>query len=124
VSEGRAYHCGTAHRLRAEREQAAQQRVAWQYDRACFRLSEDRLAALVRALDDVVPFDEAAIDDAIRGTAARLGISGWAPSSTPCACRHRSHRKPWVFEVLALLGREQALGRLRELLDFLTARKA
>jgi len=82
------------------------------------RLSE-HVTALVRALRDVVPFDEPHVETAVRQTAEQQGIKA-APliHATRVAVTGRA-ASPGLFEVLVLLGRERTVARLEQLAAFL-----
>jgi len=79
------------------------------------------VAALVRALRDVVPFDEPHVEAAVRHTAEQQDIKA-APliHATRVAVTGRT-ASPGIFEVLVLLGRERTLARLEQLTAFLGA---
>jgi glutamyl-tRNA synthetase len=82
------------------------------------RLSE-HVAALVRALRAVVPFDEPHVETAVRQTAEQQDIKA-APliHATRLAVTGRT-ASPGLFEVLVLLGRERTVARLEQLAAFL-----
>jgi glutamyl-tRNA synthetase len=82
------------------------------------RLSE-HVTALVRALRDVVPFDEPHVETAVRQTAEQQDIKA-APliHATRLAVTGRT-ASPGLFEVLVLLGRERTVARLEQLAAFL-----
>jgi len=73
LAEGHAYACYCApERLRAEREAAEQRGEAWQYDRACLRLTADErraheTAGTPHALRFAVPEGRTGSDDAVHG---------------------------------------------------------
>jgi glutamyl-tRNA synthetase len=73
VEDGHAYECYCPpERLKEERERAEQRGEAWQYDRACLRLtSEDRAAKQAAgapaAVRFKVPGGQTAFDDAVHG---------------------------------------------------------
>ena len=74
---GHAYYCYcSAERLRAERETAEQRGEAWQYDRACLRLSDDARARARRARD-----------------ASRAAVQGAAGRHVVRRRRPRHHRR-------------------------------
>jgi glutamyl-tRNA synthetase len=81
LRDGHAYYCYcTADRLREERERAESRGEAWQYDRTCLALSDDRVRALEdagtpRAVRFKVPAAGAAFDDAVHGRIAFDGAS-------------------------------------------------
>jgi glutamyl-tRNA synthetase len=77
------------------------------------------IAAIVDALRTTAPFDEAQIEAAVRGTAAALGVkAGALIHATRVAVTGRA-TSPGLFDVLALLGREETLARLERLGTFL-----
>ena len=73
IAEGHAYYCYCSpERLREEREKAERLGEAWQYDRACLRLSPERIDELEavrapRAIRFKVPAARTAFDDAVHG---------------------------------------------------------
>jgi glutamyl-tRNA synthetase len=72
-----------------------------------------RLAALAEALAAVEPFEEAALEPALRALAGRLGVAAAKlihPARVALTGRAVS---PGIFEVMALMGREGTLARLR-----------
>jgi glutamyl-tRNA synthetase len=80
------------------------------------------VAALVAALAQTEPFDEAQVEAAVRGTAAARGIkAGALIHATRVAITGRT-ASPGLFELLAWLGRDRATARLTRLLDFLATR--
>jgi glutamyl-tRNA synthetase len=82
----------------------------------------DHLAALVRALRTLTPFDEPHVEAAVRGTASERGLkAGPLIHVTRVAVTGRT-TSPGLFEVLVLLGRERTVDRLSRLQAFLTAR--
>ena len=76
VAEGHSYYCYCSQdRLREQREAAEQRGEAWQYDRACLRLTAERVAELEasaapRAIRFKVRPGVTAFDDAVRGQIA------------------------------------------------------
>jgi glutamyl-tRNA synthetase len=81
------------------------------------------IAVLIRALSDVSPFDESDVESAVRGTAAERGIKpGVLIHSVRVALTGRT-ASPGLFEMMALLGREETIARLNALITFLGARK-
>jgi glutamyl-tRNA synthetase len=80
------------------------------------------VAALVRALRDVVPFDEPHVEAAVRQTAEQQDIKA-APliHATRVAVTGRT-ASPGLFEVLVLLGRERTVERLEQLAAFLASK--
>jgi glutamyl-tRNA synthetase len=80
------------------------------------------VAALVDALTKTRPFTEAAVEAAVRGTAAARGIkAGALIHATRVAVTGRT-TSPGLFEVLAWLGLERTRARLTRLLEFLSTR--
>jgi glutamyl-tRNA synthetase len=80
------------------------------------------VAALVEALRVAVPFDEAKVEAALRGTAAARGVkAGALIHATRVAVTGRT-QSPGLFEVLAWLGPERTHARLARLLEFLATR--
>jgi glutamyl-tRNA synthetase len=77
--------------------------------------------ALMRALREVMPFDEPHVEAAVRRTAEQHDIKA-APliHATRVAVTGRT-TSPGLFEVLVLLGRERTLARLERLAAFLGA---
>ncbi|MEQ1575608.1 MAG: glutamate--tRNA ligase [Vicinamibacterales bacterium] len=73
VAGGHAYYCYCSQeRLRAKREEAEKQGMAWQYDRACLSLSPETIAGLeavgaARAVRFKVPAGITAFDDTVHG---------------------------------------------------------
>jgi glutamyl-tRNA synthetase len=73
IAEGHAYECYCApERLREERERAETRGEAWQYDRACLRLTADeraakRAAGVPAAIRFEVRSGQTAFDDAVKG---------------------------------------------------------
>ena len=82
----------------------------------------DHVGALVRALGEVMPFDEPHVEAAVRRTAEQQDIKA-APliHATRVAVTGRT-ASPGLFEVLVLLGRERTLARLEQLGAYLASR--
>jgi glutamyl-tRNA synthetase len=79
------------------------------------------IEALVKALSSCDPFDEASIEAAVRAVAAERGIkAGPLIHATRVAIIGRT-TSPGLFEMLALLGREESVARLNALRRFLAA---
>ncbi len=77
------------------------------------------LAALRAALEGLAVFDESHIEAAVRRTAAEVGIkAGALIHATRVAVTGRT-TSPGLFEVLALIGRDETMARLQQLLTFL-----
>jgi glutamyl-tRNA synthetase len=80
------------------------------------------MAALAEALKKVSPFDEPHVEAAVRGTAAERGIKvGLLIHATRVAMTGRT-TSPGLFEVIVLLGKDRAMARLDQLLNFLATR--
>jgi len=80
------------------------------------------IATLADALVKTTPFDEAHVEETVRGTAAALGIkAGTLIHATRVAVTGRT-ASPGLFEVLAWLGPERTRARLTRLLQFLATR--
>jgi glutamyl-tRNA synthetase len=80
------------------------------------------VAALVEALTQTAPFDEAPVEAALRNTATARGIkAGALIHATRVAVTGRT-MSPGLFELLAWLGPERTRARLTRLLEFLATR--
>ena len=80
------------------------------------------VAALVEALEQTTPFDEAQVEAAVRGTATARGIkAGALIHATRVAVTGRT-MSPGLFELLAWLGPDRTRARLTRLLEFLATR--
>ena len=81
------------------------------------------LAALAHALERVSPFDEQHVETAVRGTAADRGIkAGSLIQAVRVALTGRT-ASPGLFEMMALLGRDETIARVKALLAFLAERR-
>jgi glutamyl-tRNA synthetase len=80
------------------------------------------VAALAAALRDAEPFDELAIERVLRAVADARGIKAGVLIHAARVAVTGKAVSPGLFEVLALLGRETTIARLRELEGFLRAR--
>ena len=81
------------------------------------------LSALAHALEAVGPFDEQHVETAVRGTAADRGIkAGSLIQAVRVALTGRT-ASPGLFEMMALLGRDETIARLNALLAFLAERR-
>jgi glutamyl-tRNA synthetase len=79
------------------------------------------VTALVDALRQAAPFDETQVEAAVRGTAADRGVkAGVLIHATRVALTGRTS-SPGLFDVMALLGRDETLSRLERLTQFLEA---
>ena len=84
----------------------------------------EHLDALAAALRSVEPFSESAVEAALRAVAAERHIkAGALIHATRVAMTGRT-TSPGLFEVLVLLGRETALGRIARLNTFLASRQS
>ena len=80
--------------------------------------------ALSAAIQRVEPFTEAAVETALRDTAAACGVkAGALIHATRVAVTGRMN-SPGLFEVLVVLGRARTLARLAQLSSFLAARES
>jgi glutamyl-tRNA synthetase len=77
------------------------------------------VTALIEALRAASPFDESQVEAAVRGTAAGRGVkAGALIQATRVALTGRT-TSPGLFEVIVLLGRDETIARLEQLLSFL-----
>ncbi|HVG56430.1 MAG TPA: glutamate--tRNA ligase [Vicinamibacterales bacterium] len=82
----------------------------------------EHLAALAQALERLSPFDESHVEAVVRGTATDRAIkAGPLIHAVRVALTGRT-ASPGLFEMMALLGRDETTARLRALLAFLAAR--
>ena len=80
------------------------------------------MAALTAALGGASPFDEPHVEAVVRGTAAERGIkAGTLIHAVRVALTGRT-ASPGLFEMMALLGRDETIERLNALLTFLANR--
>jgi glutamyl-tRNA synthetase len=79
------------------------------------------VTALAEALRAATPFDEPQVEAAVRGTAASRGVKAGALIHATRAAITGRTSSPGLFEVIALLGRDETLARLDRLQSFLTA---
>ncbi len=90
-------------------------------------LSSGEMAAhvttLCQALADLSPFDEPHVEAAVRGTAAAGGIKAGALIHAVRVALTGRRASPGLFEMMALLGREETIARLQGLLAFLASRR-
>ena len=78
--------------------------------------------ALIGAIEaDAGPFDEAAIERALRGVADERGIKAAALIHAARIAATGKAVSPGIFDVLALLGKPMTLSRLRDLVRYLKA---
>jgi len=83
-----------------------------------------RVKALLEALEMVGPFTEPGIEAALRGAAEKLGVPAAKLIHPARVAVTGKEVGPGVFEILALLGKERVLARLRRLVDYLERRPA
>jgi glutamyl-tRNA synthetase len=100
--------------------------VEYEPDAVAKHLSSPELAghvsALVEALAQTTPFNEANVEAAVRDTASARGIkAGALIHATRVAITGRT-MSPGLFELLAWLGPERTRARLTRLLEFLATR--
>jgi len=82
------------------------------------------LAALVDRLATTSPFDEAAVEAAVRWVATERGLKAGALIHAVRVGVTGRLASPGLFDVLVFLGRNRTIERLRALGDFLAARSA
>ena len=82
----------------------------------------DHLQALVKALHDTSPFDESHVEATVRATADGVGIKAGALIHATRVAMTGRMASPGLFELVALLGRDEALARLERLISTLAAR--
>ena len=81
------------------------------------------MAALAAALAAISPFDEPHVETTVRGTAAERDVKAGALIQAVRVALTGRTASPGLFEMMALLGREETIARLNSLLRFLAARK-
>ena len=79
------------------------------------------LQALGKTLDALASWDEDAIEQAVRGLAQQRGLKLGAVAQPLRASLTGSTVSPGIFEVAAVLGRDETLGRLRDTLGLSNA---
>ncbi|MGE0392963.1 MAG: glutamate--tRNA ligase [Vicinamibacterales bacterium] len=79
-------------------------------------------ASLLTVLAGVDPFDEATLEAAIRQAAVDRGVKAGELIHVARVAMTGRTTSPGIFEVLALLGRDRVVGRLRQLAGHLAAR--
>jgi glutamyl-tRNA synthetase len=78
------------------------------------------VSGLIEALRPATPFNETQVEAGVRGTAAGRGVkAGLLIHATRVAVTGRTS-SPGLFELLALLGRDETIARLERLLAFLS----
>jgi glutamyl-tRNA synthetase len=81
------------------------------------------LEALAATLRTTAPFDESHVESAVRGTAERRSLkAGPLIHATRVALTGRT-TSPGLFELIALLGREDSVARVEQLATFLRGRR-
>ena len=84
----------------------------------------DHLAALARALAEMSPFDEPHVETLVRGTAAERGVKAGALIQAARVALTGRTVSPGLFELMALLGRDETVTRLNGLLTILASRNS
>jgi glutamyl-tRNA synthetase len=84
----------------------------------------NHVAALAAALDHADPFDQATIERVLRAVADARGIKAGVLIHAARVAATGKAVSPGLFEVLALLGKETTIGRLRELDGYLRASRS
>ncbi len=79
------------------------------------RFSLEALAETLAAID---PWDESTIEQAVRGLAQQRGVKLGAVAQPLRASLTGSTVSPGIFEVAAILGRDETIGRIRDALQF------
>jgi glutamyl-tRNA synthetase len=80
------------------------------------------MAALTVALGSASPFDEPHVEAVVRGTADERGIKAGALIHAVRVALTGRTASPGLFEVMALLGRDETIARMNALLTFLATR--
>ena len=83
---------------------------------------DGHIEALIAALDEADPFDEATVEQVLRGVAASRGIKAATLIHAARIAATGKAVSPGIFEVLVLMGKPLTLDRLRTLLLFLRTR--
>jgi glutamyl-tRNA synthetase len=83
----------------------------------------EHMAELAASLTPIAPFDEQHVETAVRGTASVRGIKAGALIQAVRVALTGRAASPGLFEMIALLGREETIARIDGLLRFLAARK-
>jgi glutamyl-tRNA synthetase len=78
---------------------------------------------LAQAFSQLSPFDEPHVEKAVRGTAAARGIKAAVLIHAVRVALTGRTASPGLFEMIALLGREETIARLKALITFLAGRK-
>jgi glutamyl-tRNA synthetase len=83
--------------------------------------ARERLAALAAAMRDLASWDEAALEATVRAQAEAAGVKLGQLAQPLRAALTGSTASPGIFEVMAVLGREEVLARLRDVVEGLHA---
>ena len=81
------------------------------------------MAALAAALAALSPFDEPHVETTVRRTAAERDVKAGALIQAARVALTGRSASPGLFEMMALLGRDETISRVNSLLSFLAARK-
>jgi glutamyl-tRNA synthetase len=81
-----------------------------------------RLAALVDGLERLTTFDEASIEQVFQQLMATTGLQLGAIAQPARVALTGGTVSPGIYEVLAILGRDRALARLRAALEYIASR--
>jgi glutamyl-tRNA synthetase len=79
--------------------------------------ARDRLAALARALRDLSEWDAARLEAVVRAQAEAAGVKLGQLAQPLRAALSGATASPGIFEVMAVLGREEVLGRLADAVE-------
>jgi glutamyl-tRNA synthetase len=79
--------------------------------------ARERLAALAQTLRDLASWDEAGLEAAVRAQAEATGVKLGHLAQPLRAALTGSTASPGIFEVMAVLGREEVLARLGDAVD-------
>jgi glutamyl-tRNA synthetase len=83
--------------------------------------ARDRLAALIDGLRNLVSWDEAGLEATVRAQAEATGVKLGQLAQPLRAALTGSSASPGIFEVMAVLGREEVLARLGDAVEGLNA---
>jgi glutamyl-tRNA synthetase len=83
--------------------------------------ARERLAALAAAMRDLASWDEAALEATVRAQAEAAGVKLGQLAQPLRAALTGSTASPGIFEVMVVLGREEVLARLRDVVEGLHA---
>jgi glutamyl-tRNA synthetase len=77
----------------------------------------ERLAGLIRALGEVSTWTEGALEQAVRAHAEQVGVKLGQAAQPLRAALTGSTASPGIFEVMAVLGREETLARITDVTE-------